>query len=265
MLYHPVVNLSTVVLNEDVNALYSLDYSTYKDFLNNSIPNLEPNWSSTSLNEHMKIYFSSTHSSAYVGYEVSGGMVQFTDFPNFDHTLRVGLKFSNTTVIIPMGSPQESMNFFQYFTIVELDSITENHPIASYGIYKIENGQIISCTLEDLERLEGYGYTFTNQFVIDIPSTATIIEASSFNSNICVPAICKKENGKWTITNNENITPDFILVRYIGEIENYYYENNSSSPDSSPIIIKSFDIPMGTGTSEWPNQMNVFEIWGDES
>jgi len=98
----------------------------------------------------------------------------------------------------------------------------------------------------------------------EIPSTATIIEASSFNSEACVPAICKKENGKWTITNNEGITPDFTLVRYIGETEDYYYENSGSSSDSDRTIIRSFDIPLSQG-SVWPTDMNVPDIWEDES
>ena len=99
----------------------------------------------------------------------------------------------------------------------------------------------------------------------EIPSTATIIEASSFNSEACVPAICKKENGKWTITNNEGITPDFTLVRYIGETEDYYYENSGSSSDSDRTIIKSFDIPFSTGSDEWPTDMNVPDIWGNDA
>lgn len=257
------VDLDTATLNEGVNVSESLDYTTHEDFLNNPISNLEPVGVTSSPNNYMKIYYSSTYSSAYVGYSTSGGIAQFTDFPNFGYTPRIGLRFSNNAVIIPMGNPQENMSFFKYFTIVELD--ISDYPIISYGIYKIEDGQIISCTSEDLERLEGYGYTFAKSLVVDIPSTAIIIEASLFNSKACVPAICKKENDKWTITNNEGITPDFALVRYIEDMKDYYYENYyyENQSDSGPTIIKSFDIPLSGGSSvEWPTQMNVPEIWG---
>lgn len=109
--------------------------------------------------------------------------------------------------------------------------------------------------------------SYVDPFITDIiPSDATVIEASSFNSEACVsPIVTKQKDGKWSIRNNEGVIPDFTLVRYIGDMKDYYYENNNSSSDPSPTIIKSFDIPNGATTSEWPNQMNVSEIWGNES
>lgn len=57
----------------------------------------------------------------------------------------------------------------------------------------------------------------------EIPPTAMIIHAFSFNNAACVPAICMKVEGKWEITNHEGITPDYTLVRYVIMNNDYYY------------------------------------------
>lgn len=149
---------------------------------------------------------------------------------------------------------------FRYFAYKQIDS--EDNLL--YAKVTSDNGEVENTTLDEIAN-DGVN-VYNTTLDPEIPSTATVIEASSFNSEACVPAICKKENGKWNITNNEGITPDFTLVRYIGEAEDYYYENSSSSSDSGHTIIKSFDVPLSQGsTTEWPTEMNVPDIWGNDS
>ena len=203
------------------------------------------------------IYYSTSISAFYIRISSStyqyGGIVEGIDSAVFTDG-------SNTFMPLLVND-----NTFHYLADVEYSDSTGVISRIN-NIYKLGMPIYGYSDLIEIDRskwFELFGITNPNANIV--PSTATIIEASSFNSKACVPAICKKENGKWTITNNENITPDFTLVRYIGDMKDYYYENNNSSSDPSPTIIKSFDIPSGATTSEWPNQMNVSEIWGDEN
>lgn len=77
----------------------------------------------------------------------------------------------------------------------------------------------------------------------EIPKDATVIEASSFNGTACVPAIVKKNNaGQWSISNHENITPDFTLIRYIGADKGYYgYGYSEEKEDGEDHLLCTID------------------------
>lgn len=136
-------------------------------------------------------------------------------------------------------------NDFGLVPIRETDDGTFNKcyiislPIEYYYYYSEE---IQRCYNQWLHNSNGYpsgivkvSYDYSNFSIVksqssiiitDIPSNATIIEASVFNSNNCVPAICEKTNNKWIIKNNETIIPDFALVRYFKDRNDYYYNIN---------------------------------------
>ena len=63
----------------------------------------------------------------------------------------------------------------------------------------------------------------------EIPSDAVVIMATSFNDENCCPAVCKKVNGTWAITNSEGFTPDFTLVQYVQVNGGGYYGGGGGS------------------------------------
>ena len=119
-----------------------------------------------------------------------------------------------------------------------LGSVTlpENYITDREGIYRREpsNGKVYPAIHPDLSTQPSrLPYRFGNRDMYEvliapgreteIPSDAIVIQASSFNGTCCVPAKVLKYDGNWEISNADNITPDFTLVRYSIPCKNYYY------------------------------------------
>lgn len=146
--------------------------------------------------------------------------------PSYDLGTLTGL--GPTILVYPFYDDAEAYpGCFRYFAYTNRNDSRELY-YAKILAYE-DNPSVINVTLEEIanDGVPLYDITLNPE----IPSSATIISASSFNSEACVPAICKKEDGKWTITNNEDVEPDFTLVRYYEEESGGYYYT-SPEPES---------------------------------
>ena len=136
-------------------------------------------------------------------------------------------------------------------------------------IYQKKDGSIYPVSHPDLSTQpsilpQRYGNLDIKEVLIangredEIPLSATIIEAFSFNKKECVSAICMKGPNKWSITNTEGIIPEFTLIRYVGDDLGYYYEEegeeNNQEHDYSKnyLTFKSLE----DGTFQFTNAIN---------
>lgn len=114
-------------------------------------------------------------------------------------------------------------------------TLPNNYYADSEGIYRREptNGQVYPSIHPDLSTQPSrLPYRFGNRDIYEvliapgreneIPSDAIVMQASSFNVTNCVPAKVWKKEGTWSISNQDDITPDFTLVRYSIPCKNYY-------------------------------------------
>lgn len=125
----------------------------------------------------------------------------------------------------------------------------------------------------------------------EIPLNVIVIGAWSFNSEACVPAIVRK-NAKvvqidgsgakdvtikgWSISNIAGIVPDFTLVRYVGEENDYYYASGGEESGGDELFVdlglpsgrlwatRNIDVTQENGFAASPFQYECsFFSWGN--
>lgn len=148
------------------------------------------------------------------------------------------------------------------------------------GIYQIKDRHVYPVSHPDLSTQpsilpQRYGNLDIKEVLIahgreyEIPSDAMVILAFSFNSNVCVPAVCERSTvtGKWTISNPKNIIPDFTLIQYVSSNHNapYYGYTEPYHEHVEPSVnYKIIEVPAGQTTIPGANTRNLWGTDGSE-
>lgn len=132
----------------------------------------------------------------------------------------------------------------------------DNILIEEDGIYQVKDNKVYPVAHSDLSTQpsilpQRFGNLSIKEVLIahgrenEIPTKAFVISAFSFNTTCCVPAIVKKVNDVWTITNSEGITPDYTLIQYVGDGHEPYYYDYDDKIDTNGFTYVDFKLPSG--------------------